>query len=138
MQTFTFRMDKRWGPTVRHRDISNLLGKNTIEDSVRKRMYIIYDCITRPFGRSLHNTVNQLYSNKKKFKIFLKVASVILVSNTLNLEFAWDAAPCNKKKKSQQIYTLGKRNGRMKIWCEVTVFAQMHKTMGHYILSPVK
>lgn len=44
---------------------------------------------------------------------------MILDLNTLNLKFASDAVSVQYER-CQQIYTLGKRNGKMTIWYEVT------------------
>ena len=49
--------------------ISSLLGQTTMEDHIRKGMYIYMDdWVTLLYSRNWHNTVNQLYFNKKFLK----------------------------------------------------------------------
>ena len=63
---------------IAQRTMSNLLEQNTMEDGMRKRIYIyiyvyiythIYGCmyywVIMLYRRNGHNTVNQLYSDKK-------------------------------------------------------------------------
>ena len=43
---------------------SSLLGKNMMEENIRKGIYM-YDWVTLRYCTNWHNIVNQLYFNKK-------------------------------------------------------------------------
>ena len=63
------RMNKQQGPTEL-KTISNLLGQNMMEDSLKKKERICrYEWVTMLYSRNWNNTVNQLSLIFKKWKI---------------------------------------------------------------------
>ena len=60
-------MVKQWGPTAQG-TISSLLGQTMMEDNIKKECVNMYDWVTLLYPRNWHNTVRQLYFNKKKYQ----------------------------------------------------------------------
>ena len=57
------------------------------DDNMRKRMYVyIYDWVTLLYSRNWHNTVNQLYFDKKIFKKSMNIYYVLEIKFLLILE----------------------------------------------------
>ena len=65
MHNSTFKMDKQWGPTVRHEERHPVsFGRTWWEKGCA--CVSVYDWVTKLYSRNWHNKVYQLYSNKKK------------------------------------------------------------------------
>ena len=66
-------MDKQRGPTEQHRELYPVSWDRTMDNSMRKSVCVcvcvcVRHWVNMLYSRNWHNTVNQLYSNRKKKK----------------------------------------------------------------------
>ena len=88
-----FRMDKQRCPTIKHRELCPISWSRTWWKIVREKKCIyMYDWVTILHSQNWHNTVNQLYTNKKILNIELPCdpESPFLGIFSLN----WKQIPC--------------------------------------------